>query len=828
MRSFRSIWQRVAPCVLPVVQAHNALVPAPPVDAFGAKFAPEYDTLKAVREELPSLRPELAFVKQPELNQNDALLLPEDIDLRDLQTGTKQNQAVCYPAELKACTAWGHSSSATRGVSVTAPRGFSHYMPEAALVVDFSKLPNRQCLPAYITCQITGFLKLFDDKSADRVLTFYDVPHGQHSRLPAAARCSSAREVTRRLLDFYDQQRFTWWQTIQMSPTHQIELSLALRLQDGTAPHGVILRGGPDRSKVDVKVHISQPATAEAPQTTSSPDDAGWQLKPMSAHKERSLRTYLNIPLHSRTGYPLLSVDAFGGVIRYELLGNLRLDADVLELFKHLAWGIDAEVAHMLGAHLGNGTSFMLPVDLDGECARLDNFWLRFTQDLRADSEEVRKFFAGVGERGKAWNSKVKDLLSQGVPESDLHKHYTQPALKERLDLEAHLAGDTADSVAAQPSDKATNRNFMCGRAKRVLTGYADAWVKKWGPDVPIRWGRMTGEEYPLTFPIKQCYLPHWKALKASYWDMRQPIYPAVERLQLDPTSLKEVYLRQRWMLAKLLQPGVKVTFEHRAFGTLGEDGLVYDKQGKAYASPLSIAKAAVPLAEKKACYHLRIAGRKATEWKSLYDALPEARKQLPPLKPDAQFVVDRAAEAARQETPEAAPMPKQSRGKNGAKKTAKAPGHAVAGQVAGGAAPPQQQQQAAARIKAAPAAPHEPGQAVKAPSRAMGRVPLPLVNIVERPSKKMRTDQKGSINTFFPKADQSTAVAPDLRTLAGQALASARTGFRTTPTLAPPALTSRQDCVETRHHTTNATPPQKRSRKQSNPGRVINPNQPR
>ena len=91
----------------------------------------------------------------------------------------------------------------------------------------------------------------------DKSLAFYDVSHGLHSRLAPEACCSTARQLTERLLTFYDARRTTWWQTIQLSPTHQIEMSLALRLQDACASHGITLRGGPDRSKVDVGVHIA-------------------------------------------------------------------------------------------------------------------------------------------------------------------------------------------------------------------------------------------------------------------------------------------------------------------------------------------------------------------------------------------------------------------------------------------------------------------------------------------------------------------------------------------------------------------------------------------
>ena len=96
MRGLRSIWQRVSPCVLAAVQAPNVLVPSAPEGQSDRvqKWTQEYKTIQAVQQELRRLRPELAFIKQPEMNQNDAILLPANINLADLQTGASAMRCV--------------------------------------------------------------------------------------------------------------------------------------------------------------------------------------------------------------------------------------------------------------------------------------------------------------------------------------------------------------------------------------------------------------------------------------------------------------------------------------------------------------------------------------------------------------------------------------------------------------------------------------------------------------------------------------------------------------------------------------------------------------
>lgn len=76
------------------------------------------------------------------------------------------------------------------------------------------------------------------------------------------------------------------------------------------------------------------------------------------------------------------------------------------------------------------GAALAVSVLLDGESARVDDFWERCTTDLRADPAYVRERLAAVGEAGRAWNRKVERLRAEGVADDDLHLHYDQPLLK--------------------------------------------------------------------------------------------------------------------------------------------------------------------------------------------------------------------------------------------------------------------------------------------------------------------------------------------------------------------------------------------------------------
>ena len=67
---------------------------------------------------------------------------------------------------------------------------------------------------------------------------------------------------------------------------------------------------------------------------------------------------------------------------------------------------------------------------LTADCARVDDFWSRFTADTGADSDTVRDFVADAGLMGKRWNQKMSELRAAGVPKEEFHLHYDQPALK--------------------------------------------------------------------------------------------------------------------------------------------------------------------------------------------------------------------------------------------------------------------------------------------------------------------------------------------------------------------------------------------------------------
>ena len=64
-------------------------------------------------------------------------------------------------SEIKGCTAWSVNRG-NRWATIHAHNGFSQCLPHAALVVDFTPLPQRYHLPAFLCCEISSIVRLCD------------------------------------------------------------------------------------------------------------------------------------------------------------------------------------------------------------------------------------------------------------------------------------------------------------------------------------------------------------------------------------------------------------------------------------------------------------------------------------------------------------------------------------------------------------------------------------------------------------------------------------------------------------------------------------------
>ncbi|KAK9804438.1 hypothetical protein WJX73_000476 [Symbiochloris irregularis] len=644
MAALRGLWRQIAPAtgmaysMLPTKQ--SLVEPSRPAPGSHPHFMHEYDTTDAFNASLSrrSLQTH-EFRSFPEFNSGDTYLVPRHIPSADLQIGDKQDLAEVSGQEHKCSTTW-QGNLLHRHANFTASSGFGRYYSHYSIVFDLSKLRDRQHLPPYIVATQPDVMRLFGG-GRDTKVTFKDAPSGQHRTLDPAALCFTTDQAVDRLLLLHEEHKTTWWQCIRLSPCHAIELELNLRMMRHCTPHGIVLKGGPDRSAIDALVSVPSALGTEYT----------WQNKACSQTVPGPGRLLLGIDLRNHglvnsLNYSIGSFAVGGGMVRVDNLDSEGFDPDVRMLLERTVWGMPAQALHELGVHREGGATFYFPIDLKSDTARVDRFWERFTQDLSAPTEEVLAWFRGVCERGAEWNRMAEEKLRDGYSAEDLSQFYNDiDRLKDPIVFD-QLNGDTADAATKMVyALSAKGVHYCTARKKRMTFSFAQGWDKKYPGHNRYPWSFLCRRR-PNTFLEPHIYTDEYRAMQDSSWDPRQPIHAAVEELQLHPRTLAGVYERQRWILAGACQAGANnVTFQNKPWGGLHEDGMYYPKGGgDPVSSAVDIDKLVNGSSSKNSARRLKIGGHSPKAIRTIYNNLPAAAKELPPLPPTAQAIMDDAA----------------------------------------------------------------------------------------------------------------------------------------------------------------------------------------